>query len=283
MDQRLAYCGVGVADVDAWVRFAVEALGLSPADRDGVRRLRMDGKAWRFAVHDGPENYLLYAGFVVGVEGVLYCLRLRLDAAGIPWTDLDQAECGAREVGAGFWVRDPDGLRIELVRDHALATAPFRSELTGGFLTGEGGLGHVVLSIGDLDQGVHFYETLGLKLSDFITVPMGPGKLRIAFMHCNTRHHSVAIAKLPGAKRLNHIMIELKDVDDVLRGYQRCITMGHHAGGIGRHPNDQMLSFYVTTPAGFDVEYGWGGRSIEGDWSVAEYDRISLWGHERAA
>jgi extradiol dioxygenase len=44
-----------------------------------------------------------------------------------------------------------------------------------------------------------------------------------------------------------------------------------------------MLSFYVQTPAGFDVEYGWGALTIEGEWTVGEYDQISIWGHERAA
>ena len=28
------------------------------------------------------------------------------------------------------------------------------------------------------------------------------------------------------------------------------------------HPNDHMFSFYVRTPSGFSVEYGWGGLLI---------------------
>ncbi|HKP79660.1 MAG TPA: VOC family protein [Phenylobacterium sp.] len=284
VDQRLAYCGLGVTDVDAWVRFAVEALGLSLAESSGVRRLRMDDQAWRFAVHEAPDNDILYAGFELAGEDELTTLRRRLDAAGLAWSDLDAAECAERSVGGGLWLRDPDGLRLEFVRDHARASAPFRSDLTAGFLTGDEGLGHVVLSIGDLDRGVGFYEALGLKLSDFITAPIGPQMmLKIAFMHCNPRHHSLAIAQLPGGKRLNHIMVELNEVDDVIRGYQRCVALGYRTGGIGRHPNDLMLSFYVATPAGFDIEYGWGGRHIEGEWEVGQYDRISLWGHERTA
>jgi 2,3-dihydroxybiphenyl 1,2-dioxygenase len=186
-------------------------------------------------------------------------------------------------VAAGFHLCDPDGLRFELVIDHEAATSPFQSELVQGFRTGDQGLGHVVLAIGDLDRGVAFFEQIGFAMSDYITVPMGEAQLRIAFMHCNPRHHSLAIAGLPGGKRLNHIMVEVAEVDDVLLGYKRCVEQGYKTGGIGRHPNDQMLSFYVQTPAGFDVEYGWGGRVIAGDWRVEEYDQISIWGHERAA
>jgi len=281
VNQRLAYCGLGVANVDEWVRFAVEALGLNLADGNPAR-LRMDDRSWRFALHEAADDDILYAGFELESRTEVNALRRRLDASTIDWSDFDSAEICDRQVGGGLWLRDPDGLRIEFVHDHALGNRPFQSNLTHGFLTGEGGLGHIVFSTGDLDESVGFYEVLGLKLSDFITQSIGPDtRLRIAFMHCNSRHHTVAMASLPGTKRLNHIMIELNEIDDVLLCYKRCVDLGYRTGGIGRHPNDLMLSFYVTTPAGFDVEYGWGGRPIDGDWVVAEYDRFSLWGHER--
>lgn len=281
--QQLAYCGLGVSDVEAWTRFGIEALGLGLADDPHIRRLRMDDRSWRFALHEAADDDILYAGFELGCAAELSTLRNRLEAAGLAWTAMTEAECRDRQVGEGLWLRDPDGLRLEFVRDHALASTPFASSLTEGFLTGPEGLGHMVLSVSDLERGTAFYETLGLAVSDYITAPVGPGlMLRIAFLHCNERHHSVAIAPLPGAKRLNHIMIELREVDDVLRGYQRCADLGYRSGRIGRHPNDLMLSFYITTPAGFDVEYGWGGRQVGANWAIAEYDRISLWGHERA-
>lgn len=284
MTQRLAYCGLNVSNVDEWVRFGVEALGLTSVESNGVRRLRMDDRAWRFALHESPADDLGYAGFELGNEEELKGVRQRLDAAGIGWTDLDSAECAERQVGAGLWLSDPDGLRIEFVRDHATASDSFRSDLTQGFLTGDGGLGHIVISTGNLDRGLHFYQAIGMKLSDFITQPIGPDiSLRVAFMHCNPRHHSLAIAEIPGDKRLNHIMIQLNEVDDVLRGHERCVSMGYRTGKMGRHPNDMMLSFYVITPSGFEVEYGWGGREIQGEWTIEEYDRFSLWGHQRAA
>ena len=283
MIQRLAYCGLGVSDVDAWVKFGTEALGLNlSAAEDDLPRLRMDNRSWRFALHQSADNDILYAGFEVDSREELTSLCARLDAAGIAWTAFDESECSDRKVRAGVWLRDPDGLRLEVVLDHQHADTPFHSDLNEGFVTGDQGFGHVVVAVSDLDRSIGFYETLGLSMSDFINGEIGPDEtLRVAFMHCNSRHHSWAMAVLPGSQRLNHLMVQLNEVDDIVRGHRRCTCMGYSTGEIGRHPNDLMLSFYVTAPGGFDVEYGWGACNIEGEWTVGEYDRFSIWGHER--
>jgi len=49
---------------------------------------------------------------------------------------------------------------------------------------------------------------------------------------------------------------------------------------LGRHTNDQMFSFYVRSPAGFSVEYGWGARVIDDNkWQVQLHRTGSVWGH----
>jgi hypothetical protein len=50
---------------------------------------------------------------------------------------------------------------------------------------------------------------------------------------------------------------------------------------LGRHWNDHMTSFYVESPSGFAVEYGWGGLQIDrATWStVRGTGEISFWGH----
>ncbi|MEZ5735481.1 MAG: VOC family protein [Novosphingobium sp.] len=271
-----------MSDVEVWTRFGSKALGMMADDHGPLRRLRLDEKGWRFALHEDPADDILYAGFECDGLTDLSARRDALASEGIQCTSLNEAELSEREVDAGFFLADPDGMRLELVVGHKNGSVPFHSDLTSGFVTGEQGLGHIVLSITDLEASIAFYQKLGFALSDFITQQMGPAALRIAFMHCNERHHSLAMAALPGDKRLNHIMIECEQVDDVLLAYRRCLEQGYKAGAIGRHPNDEMLSFYAKTPAGFDVECGWGGMRICGDWSVKEYDRISIWGHEPA-
>ena len=50
---------------------------------------------------------------------------------------------------------------------------------------------------------------------------------------------------------------------------------------LGQHLNDKMTSFYMKTPGGFDMEYGYGGLQV--NWeehSAFEFNRVSIWGHD---
>jgi hypothetical protein len=53
---------------------------------------------------------------------------------------------------------------------------------------------------------------MGFRLSDFIDVPFP-----LAFFHCNPRHHSLAVAHLPGTVGFHHLMLEVAELDDVGR------------------------------------------------------------------
>ena len=53
------------------------------------------------------------------------------------------------------------------------------------------------------------------------------------------------------------------------------------ANALGKHDNDKMFSFYVVTPAGFQLEFGSGARVVSEPWTDdRRYDRISRWGHQ---
>jgi len=77
-------------------------------------------------------------------------------------------------------------------------------------------------------------------------------------------------------------MLETNSLDDVGSGLDAATKSGATlATTLGRHTNDQMVSFYVVTPSGFEVEYGWGGRLIDDSvWQVQRHDRGALWGHK---
>ena len=54
--------------------------------------------------------------------------------------------------------------------------------------------------------------------------------------------------------------------------------------GLGRHTNDHMTSFYMKSPSGFDVEYGWGAREVDdATWQVQRHEKGSIWGHRSLA
>jgi 3,4-dihydroxy-9,10-secoandrosta-1,3,5(10)-triene-9,17-dione 4,5-dioxygenase len=65
----------------------------------------------------------------------------------------------------------------------------------------------------------------------------------------------------------------------------RCSRRGGTiSGSLGRHANDHMVSFYVRTPGGFDIEFGTDGLLVDDStWVSRQTTAVSLWGHVFAA
>jgi hypothetical protein len=77
-------------------------------------------------------------------------------------------------------------------------------------------------------------------------------------------------------------MVETVSQDNVGAAFDRAWSAGLPiANALGKHDNDKMFSFYVVTPAGFQLEFGYGARMIDEPWTGdRRYDRISEWGHQ---
>ena len=121
--------------------------------------------------------------------------------------------------------------------------------------------------------------------SDWLEMEIAEGiELEVRFYHCNPRHHTLALAKAPFdlPQTLHHLMVETNHRDDVGAAFDRAWASGLAIpNGLGLHDNDGMFSFYVASPAGFQVEVGHGARIITDDWDDnRRYDRISAWGHQ---
>jgi 3,4-dihydroxy-9,10-secoandrosta-1,3,5(10)-triene-9,17-dione 4,5-dioxygenase len=86
---------------------------------------------------------------------------------------------------------------------------------------------------------------------------------------------------MPATAGIVHLMIEVAALDDVGRALDRCARRGAPvSASLGRHANDLMVSFYVRTPGGFDIEYGTDGRLVDdATWVSRETTAVSLWGH----
>ena len=78
-------------------------------------------------------------------------------------------------------------------------------------------------------------------------------------------------------------MFEVLALDDVGRSYDAALENWRIGQTLGRHANDWVLSFYAFCPAGFMMEVGWGGRTVdETTWTPREITHGgSLWGHDR--
>jgi 2,3-dihydroxybiphenyl 1,2-dioxygenase len=282
----LGYLGLTVKDPDAWTAFATGVLGLMPGE---PRRFRLDDQAWRIALEPGEADDLAFLGFEVAGAGELKALAARLTEAGVAVDDGDAELLADRGVLGAITCRDPDGLRVEFFYGPTQRSeAPFASPAgVPGFVTGEQGLGHVVISTRDIAAARGFYQDLlGFRLSDIIRMRGGPGGgFDLEFFHCNPRHHTLALLPLPTPKRLHHFMLQVPTLDAVGYALERAEAAGTPiAQTLGRHTNDHMVSFYARTPSGFDVEFGFGAREVDDStWRVMRHDKPSSWGHKRPA
>jgi hypothetical protein len=75
--------------------------------------------------------------------------------------------------------------------------------------------------------------------------------------------------------------IEANSIDDVGRAYDLVqernlpVTLS-----LGRHTMDTLISFYMRTPSGFDIEFGAGGEHLADDF-VQQFPSYSeVWGHK---
>ncbi len=283
--EALGYLGFEVSDKTAWSVFAREILGLEVTARDdGSIDLRMDRYDTRIRLLEGPCDDLAFAGWEVRDAAALDALEARLTTAGTKVERGSDALAADRRVAALIGFTDPEGNAHEAYYGPLQRTnVPFVSPLGVAFRTGRQGLGHLVLSCRDKAAMMAFYTgTLGFRISDHIRTEVVPGRpLEISFLRCNGRHHSLALAPVPVPKRVLHFMVELGSIDDVGRAMYRCLERKIHLSmTLGRHSNDEMLSFYPVTPSGFDVEIGWGGIEVEDEsWHVVTHDRNSAWGH----
>jgi 2,3-dihydroxybiphenyl 1,2-dioxygenase len=285
--RQLGYLGLEVSDMARWETFAVDLLGLEPGRRgdDGSLALRLDQFEQRIVLHPGPADDLAYLGFEVANDAELEELGARLVRAGSAVTEGKPEVAARRRVTRLLQLTDPTGIPVELYVGAALSKLPFQStKVSSGFVGGDEGLGHAVICAKDAEASERFYmELLGMRLSDRVEIALSPEfKVKLRFLHANARHHSIAFASVPMPKRLHHFMLEANTQDDVGYAWDRVTGAGIPlAMDLGKHPNDQMVSFYATTPSGFAVEFGSGGVKVDdATWSVRSYDHVSLWGHK---
>lgn len=282
MLQSLGYIAVETAQLDDWVRFATDLLGMD-ATRigSGAVELRTDRRAARIFLSEANREGVTVTGWELADHDALAALADRLAKAGhdVAWGSAELA--ARRHVTELMIAHDPAGARLEFFHGALCSDGPFRpGRPISGFRTGNLGLGHVVVTTASLERLLPFYtDMLGFRLSDYALHPF-----RAYFFHLNARHHSFAAIET-GQDGFHHLMVELNSLDDVGQAYDLAQLRADQIGvTLGRHSNDYMTSFYVRTPSGFMIEYGWGGRSIDPEkWQPFECSHgPSLWGHERS-
>ena len=279
---ELGYMGVGVKDIAAWQDFATNIIGWEISDEGEGDRCyaRMDYWHHRIVLHDEPSDDLLYLGFRVAGPEEFVQMQKQLTEAEIPFRVGSQDEAVERRVLEVLKLEDPDGNPVEIFHGpHVQFSKPFHPgrRMHGHFKTGAGGLGHCIVRERDTDAAYRFYRALGMRGSVEFMIQAGDRVIAPIFMHCNERDHSVAFGIGPSEKRLNHIMIEVDNMDDVGMTYE---LVREHKVPVaitpGKHSNDHMYSFYFRNPSGWLIEYGWGARPAT---HQSEYYVRDVYGH----
>jgi 2,3-dihydroxybiphenyl 1,2-dioxygenase len=288
-DLELAYLGVQTPEPTAFGEFLAGVVGLVPGENttEGAATWRNDDRVHRFILEEGPANDAVFVGLEAPSPETFDRAVDRARRAGATVTEGTASEIAARRVAALARLDTPWGVPFELVYGLAVADVPFESRLVpGGFVTKDQGFGHVVFVTGDLDASDRFVrDALGFALTDWLESELAPGlPLTVRFYHCNPRHHTLALGTVPIdlPQKLHHVMVETVSQDNVGAAFDRAWSAGLPiANALGKHDNDKMFSFYVVTPAGFQLEFGYGARTVDEPWTdERRYDRISEWGHQ---
>ncbi|WP_433634961.1 VOC family protein [Nocardia sp. CA-120079] len=275
--RSLAYFVIASPHLDEWAEFAKNVVGaeVSRTPNGGVRA-RFDARSWRWAIEPGPDDRLTALGWELATVDELDRLATIIGAERA--SDEFAVERAATALAS---VADTAGTVHELVAGSVLDPRPVPAPYGARFVADELGLGHSVVVSPDFAASLSFAtEQLGLRVTDTITRPKGV----VAFLHCNPRHHSLALVQGPAdaPPSLNHVMAQVDSVDAVGAVLERAEESNTLSRTLGRHTNDRMLSFYCWTPSGFELEFGTGARIIDpSNWVVSDYAATSTWGHRK--
>lgn len=258
--------------------------GLEVADQGEISSVACAGRDQeQIVLREGPGKRLQAVTFTVRA-GALDELRERLAGAGHPEVD------GLDGRDDGLWVRDPDGLLVQLVEAEP---ARYRSYPEVVFNFGDHRdradeprwlqlgvpaprrLGHVIKFTANLAATERFYlEVLALKLSDRVE-----GMLSFWNTGAGGDHHSFGAIQ-SSHLGLHHSSFEVADFDEIGMGAQNMAQCGFSAQwGLGRHTFGSNLFNYIQDPWGSWVEYFSDMDRITPNWEGKTWEAPpAIWG-----
>ena len=278
-------------DLPAWKTFGADILGLMLDDEsssDSRLFFRMDDHPSRLLVQQGDVDGLATIGWEFSSSAAYHAIVADLQSRGFVIEAGNVEGAAWRNVTEYSMGTDPAGNPFEVYHTRTGLVDDFKSPLNiEAFVTGDMGMGHVVIPAPNMDETHDFYQDVfGFGNSDNLTLPPaaeGAPDMNIRFLHAtNPRHHSLALFNYPVPSRIVHLILEVKSVDEVGECLDRVNKAGYPLmSTLGRHSNDNMLSFYVVGPGGIAIEFGCEGMQIDWQKYTSTVSNVGdIWGHE---
>ncbi|MFT5484821.1 MAG: 3,4-dihydroxy-9,10-secoandrosta-1,3,5(10)-triene-9,17-dione 4,5-dioxygenase [Halieaceae bacterium] len=285
---NLGYIILTMEDPASWKHFGTQVLGMMDVPGNGAALfLKVDQAPHRIIIQSGEEDRYTASGWEVADKAAMSQVAQQLRQAGREVVDGDAEGAALRAVTGYVSSSDTAGNSLEIFFGRLPDSTVFASAVgVNKFITADMGLGHIVLPAPNIDETHDFYvEALGFGDSDDLSLPPpaeGAPGMRIRFMHANNpRHHSLALFNFPSPVGLVHLMVEVDSLDQVGLALDRVKAAGIPLmASLGRHCNDNMLSFYVTGPGGIVIEYGYDGLQVDWDtFAPTQSTEGDIWGH----
>src|SRR6516165_5934609 len=171
----LGYLRIEAVDVAAWREFGVKVLGMveGRGPDPSALYLRMDEFPARLVIVPGETDRLLASGWEAASQDMLERVARALTDADVAVKSGTEAECADRRVTGLMRFDDPAGNTLEVFCGAAVEYRPAVSPYGNRFVTGDQGLGHVVLPVPDEEPTLNFYtRVLGFRLRDSIRLDL---------------------------------------------------------------------------------------------------------------
>lgn len=190
----LGYVAFNVSALDNWNEVLVKVFGMEPRTRaeSATVDYRLDEYHHRITLYPNAQDSVAVVGWEVGSLDKLEALVSELSARGVTLTEGSVALRAERKVKQVYQFTCPMiGCPTEIYYGPLASNTPFApSRGVAGYKTGSLGLGHVVFWVKDLKATVDFYRhVMGFEISDYIAWDDNDA----VFMHCNPRHHTLAL------------------------------------------------------------------------------------------
>ncbi|GAA3955255.1 hypothetical protein GCM10023085_42340 [Actinomadura viridis] len=236
----MEYARVEVPDMARTIEFLQYHVGLQLEEHtDEYAYLRADIEHHSIELISAPDRetgHTSAVGFSVENEEVLEQLRKQVAGAGHEILELQERQRGFCE--AGFAVRDPNGLVVELFTEFHEYAEPPLTELRPVDLV------HPFIATPKYEESLEFYtKVLNFLPSDHIVGST-------TFLRCEDRyHHSLALQNNK-EHYVAHLCFAMKSFDHVMRARARALYKGEPiASDLVNHSASTSIAFYMHEPA----------------------------------